>query len=147
MLLCSYFVIYVHAYTPKKNSLFLQASFHPNPNYISLQPHINHRMRAILVDWLVLVQVKFNLLPETLYLTVSIIDRFLEVTHSSLLPPLPPSLSLPLAFSLSPSPSPSPPPLFLSLSISISYPSYILFPLNPSLLKLHMSTCTIRCTQ
>ena len=43
------------------------------------QEHINHKMRRILVDWLVLVQMKFNLLQETLLLTVSIIDRFLEV--------------------------------------------------------------------
>ena len=56
-----------------------QSLYHPNPNYMSLQPHINHRMRSILIDWLVLVQVKFNLLHETLYLTVSIIDRYLQV--------------------------------------------------------------------
>lgn len=35
-------------------------------------------MRAILIDWLVDVHLKFKLLPETLYITVSIIDRFLE---------------------------------------------------------------------
>ena len=35
-------------------------------------------MREILVDWLVEVHLKFKLLPETLYLTVNIIDRFLE---------------------------------------------------------------------
>ena len=35
-------------------------------------------MRAILVDWLVEVHMKFKLLPETLYCTINIIDRFLE---------------------------------------------------------------------
>ena len=35
-------------------------------------------MREILVDWLVEVHLKFKLLPETLYLTVNLIDRFLE---------------------------------------------------------------------
>jgi hypothetical protein len=35
-------------------------------------------MRAILVDWLVDVHMKFKLLPETLFLTVNLIDRFLE---------------------------------------------------------------------
>jgi len=35
-------------------------------------------MREILVDWLVEVHLKFKLLQETLYLTVNIIDRFLE---------------------------------------------------------------------
>lgn len=35
-------------------------------------------MRAILIDWLVDVHLKFKLLPETLFLTVNIIDRYLE---------------------------------------------------------------------
>ena len=35
-------------------------------------------MRAILVDWLVEVHLKFKLVPETLYLTVNLIDWFLE---------------------------------------------------------------------
>ena len=37
-------------------------------------------MRGILIDWLVEVHYKFRLLPETLYLTVNIIDRYLELT-------------------------------------------------------------------
>jgi len=50
----------------------------PSPKYMSKQPHINAKMRAILVDWLVEVHLKFKLMPETLYLTVNLIDRFLE---------------------------------------------------------------------
>lgn len=42
------------------------------------QRDINSRMRAILVDWLVEVHYKFRLEPETLYLTIALIDRFLE---------------------------------------------------------------------
>ena len=42
------------------------------------QTHINERMRAILVDWLVEAHLKFKLVPETLYLTVNLIDRYLE---------------------------------------------------------------------
>lgn len=42
------------------------------------QEDINDRMRAILIDWLVEVHLKFKLMPETLFLTVNIIDRFLE---------------------------------------------------------------------
>lgn len=42
------------------------------------QSQINERMRSILVDWLVEVHLKFKLVPETLYLTVNLIDRFLE---------------------------------------------------------------------
>lgn len=40
---------------------------------------IKPRMRKILIDWLVQVHSRFHLLQETLYITVSIIDRFLEV--------------------------------------------------------------------
>lgn len=42
------------------------------------QTDINASMREILVDWLIEVHLKFKLLPETLYLTVNLIDRFLE---------------------------------------------------------------------
>jgi cyclin B len=42
------------------------------------QNEINSTMRAILVDWLVGVQMKFRLQPETLYLCVNIIDRYLS---------------------------------------------------------------------
>lgn len=41
--------------------------------------HINDKMRTILVDWLIQVHLRFHLLQETLYLTVNIIDRFLQV--------------------------------------------------------------------
>ena len=42
------------------------------------QPSLNGMMRAILVDWLVEVHMKFRLMPETLYLSVNIIDRYLS---------------------------------------------------------------------
>ena len=45
---------------------------------MSKQIDINAKMRAILIDWLVEVHLKFKLMPETLYLTVNLIDRFLE---------------------------------------------------------------------
>ena len=40
-------------------------------------------MRAILISWLVEVHVKFNLLPETLYITKELIDRFSELRKIS----------------------------------------------------------------
>ncbi|GER51921.1 cyclin [Striga asiatica] len=52
-------------------------------SYIDSQPEINEKMRAILVDWLVQVHSKFELSPETLYLTVNILDRFLAVKTTS----------------------------------------------------------------
>lgn len=45
------------------------------------QPDITNPMRAILIDWLVEVCDEFNLLTETLYLSVSYIDRYLSVVH------------------------------------------------------------------
>ena len=45
---------------------------------MSAQSDINASMREILVDWLIEVHLKFKLLPETLYLTVNLIDRYLE---------------------------------------------------------------------
>ncbi|KAG7580895.1 Cyclin C-terminal domain [Arabidopsis suecica] len=47
--------------------------------YMHTQPEINEKMRSILIDWLVEVHIKFDLSPETLYLTVNIIDRFLSL--------------------------------------------------------------------
>jgi len=46
---------------------------------MKVQTDINERMRGILVDWLIEVHLKFKLVPETLYLTVNLIDRYLEV--------------------------------------------------------------------
>uniref|UniRef100_UPI0037E99A74 G2/mitotic-specific cyclin-B2-like isoform X2 n=1 Tax=Semicossyphus pulcher TaxID=241346 RepID=UPI0037E99A74 len=40
---------------------------------------ITERMRALLIDWLVQVHSRFQLLQETLYLTVAILDRFLQL--------------------------------------------------------------------
>lgn len=50
-----------------------------SPNYMTSQFDINERMRAILIDWLIEVHYKFELLEETLFLTVNLIDRFLEL--------------------------------------------------------------------
>jgi hypothetical protein len=37
-------------------------------------------MRAVLVDWLIQVHLKFHFLPETLYLCVQILDTYLQVS-------------------------------------------------------------------
>ena len=46
-------------------------------DYMARQKDINEKMRGVLVDWLIEVHLKFKLLPETLYLTINLIDRFL----------------------------------------------------------------------
>jgi len=54
-----------------------EANFLPRPNYMESQTDINAKMRAILIDWLVEVHMKYKLRPETLFLTVQCIDRYL----------------------------------------------------------------------
>jgi len=52
-------------------------SFLPRPDYLEGLPDINAKMRAILIDWLVEVHMKYKLKTETLFLAVNLIDRFL----------------------------------------------------------------------
>jgi len=47
-------------------------------NFLEIQQQMNHKMRARLVDWIIAVHHKFKLLPETLYLSIAIMDRFFE---------------------------------------------------------------------
>ena len=46
--------------------------------YMKNQVDISEKMRSILVDWLVEVHYKFKLTNETLFLSVNILDRYLE---------------------------------------------------------------------
>ncbi|XP_074374674.1 G2/mitotic-specific cyclin-2-like [Apium graveolens] len=57
----------------------VENSFCVPPNYMASQLHINEKFRGILIDWLIEVHCKFDLRPETLYLTVNLIDRFLAM--------------------------------------------------------------------
>jgi len=50
----------------------------PNPDYMDHQDELEWKMRGILIDWLIEVHTRFRLLPETLFLAVNIIDRFLS---------------------------------------------------------------------
>ncbi|TKX23963.1 G2/mitotic-specific cyclin-B [Elsinoe australis] len=56
----------------------LEISTLPNANYMDLQNELEWKMRGILIDWLLEVHSRFRLLPETLFLAVNIIDRFLS---------------------------------------------------------------------
>ncbi|KAI9500508.1 B-type cyclin [Coemansia spiralis] len=56
----------------------LEVQLMPNPQYITQQPALTWSTRAILVEWLVQVHQRFNLLPETLYLCINFVDRFLS---------------------------------------------------------------------
>ena len=42
------------------------------------QPDLSNRMRAILVSWLIEVHLKYQLQPETLYITINLVDRYTQ---------------------------------------------------------------------
>ena len=62
----------------------LESRMSPNSRYMDQQTEIQWSMRSVLMDWVVQVHQRFNLLPETLFLTVNYIDRFLSCKVVSL---------------------------------------------------------------
>ncbi|KAM8816596.1 G2/mitotic-specific cyclin-B1 [Rhynchonycteris naso] len=70
--LCSEYVKDIYTYLRQ-----LEQEQAVKPKYL-LGREVTGNMRAILIDWLVQVQMKFRLLQETMYMTVSIIDRFMQ---------------------------------------------------------------------
>ncbi|XP_040396791.1 G2/mitotic-specific cyclin-B1 isoform X2 [Cygnus olor] len=70
--LCSEYVKDIYKYLRE-----LEATQAVRPKYLAGR-NVTAKMRAMLIDWLVQVQVRFSLLQETLYLTVSIIDLYLQ---------------------------------------------------------------------
>jgi len=61
------------------NKMYEEERFYcARPDYMDQQPDLNPKMRAILIDWLVEVHMKYKLQLVTLFLAVNIIDRFLE---------------------------------------------------------------------
>ncbi|KAJ0056097.1 hypothetical protein NL108_001135, partial [Boleophthalmus pectinirostris] len=71
--LCSHYVKDIYRYLHE-----LEQQQDVRPHYMQGY-EITGRMRALLVDWLVQVHSRFQLLQETLYLTVAVLDRFLQV--------------------------------------------------------------------
>ncbi|KAF5444842.1 hypothetical protein F2P56_033941 [Juglans regia] len=58
----------------------MESKRRPLPNYLEeVQKDVTANMRGILVDWLVDVAEEYKLLPDTLYLSISYIDRFLSL--------------------------------------------------------------------
>lgn len=43
------------------------------------QTELDQDMRAVLVDWIIEIHYKFGMSTETLFLTVNLIDRYLEI--------------------------------------------------------------------
>ena len=55
-----------------------QATTKPKFGYMNTQPEINEIMRAILIDWIIDVHLRFNLRQETLFMTIWLIDTYLS---------------------------------------------------------------------
>ncbi|RKF72591.1 G2/mitotic-specific cyclin-B [Golovinomyces cichoracearum] len=72
-LMVAEYVVEIFEYLKK-----LEVSTQPNAHYMDHQEDLEWKMRGILVDWLIEVHTRFHLLPETLFLAVNIIDRFLS---------------------------------------------------------------------
>jgi G2/mitotic-specific cyclin 2 len=72
-LMVAEYVVEIFEYLKK-----LEVSTLPNAEYMVHQDDLEWKMRGILVDWLIEVHTRFHLLPETLFLAVNIIDRFLS---------------------------------------------------------------------
>lgn len=72
--MCTAYVTDIYA-----NMRVVELKRRPLPNFMeTTQRDINANMRSVLIDWLVEVSEEYKLVPDTLYLTVSYIDRFLS---------------------------------------------------------------------
>jgi len=69
--LCSEYALETYVYLKQ-----LEARGTVPSNYLTGCP-TNEKMRSVLIDWLVEVQIQFKLLQETLFLTVNTIDRYM----------------------------------------------------------------------
>jgi len=59
----------------KENRKYFKSEY----NYMNTQKEITEQMRSILIDWIIDVHGKFGFCDETLYMTVSIIDRYSSI--------------------------------------------------------------------
>ena len=62
----------------------MQIKMLPNAHYMDNQTEIQWSMRSVLIDWVIQVHARFHLLPETLFLSVNFVDRFLSCKIVSL---------------------------------------------------------------
>ena len=64
---------------------FQKERYHPRSNtYLTTkQTEVTEKMRAIVVDWLIDVAIKFRLRHETFYLAIDVMDRYLMVATTT----------------------------------------------------------------
>ena len=54
-----------------------EMDFMPEVDFMEHQVHITSGNREEMINWLIQLQVEFKLLPETLFISVNIMDRYL----------------------------------------------------------------------
>ena len=64
-------------FPPAAQSADNATAFRP-VEYMDKQPALKVEMREILVDWLIMIHKGFQLAPESLYLAINIVDRYLD---------------------------------------------------------------------
>jgi len=64
--------IYQHLCDSEKQPRFARK------DYLAAQPEITNEMRATLVDWIMIVSIEYKQSPESLFLTINYLDRFLS---------------------------------------------------------------------
>ncbi|XVF36365.1 hypothetical protein REPUB_Repub19eG0052500 [Reevesia pubescens] len=75
--MCAHYVSDIYEYL---HQMEVDPKRRPLPDYIEkVQKDVTTNMRGILVDWLVEVAEEYKLVSDTLYMTVSYIDRFLSL--------------------------------------------------------------------
>jgi cyclin B len=52
-------------------------------NYFALQTDMSPRIRAVLVDWIIEIHLKYKMQPLTLWMIINVFDRFLATTFMS----------------------------------------------------------------
>ncbi|KAJ3727928.1 cyclin-like protein [Lentinula raphanica] len=56
----------------------LEEAMMPRADYMDSQTELTWEMRATLIDWLLQVHLRYHMLPETLWIAINILDRFLS---------------------------------------------------------------------
>ncbi|MBA0597179.1 hypothetical protein Gorai_006994 [Gossypium raimondii] len=75
--MCGYYASDIYGYL---HQMEVDPKRRPLPDYIEkVQKDVRMSMRGVLVDWLVEVAEEYKLVSDTLYMTVSYIDRFLSL--------------------------------------------------------------------
>ena len=73
-----YFNEFLETYCREEKTL----EFKIKPNFMKNQKDINCRMRAIIVNWIIEVHDRFKLLPDTLFLSIIIFDRYMSIVNN-----------------------------------------------------------------